>query len=407
MRNQAEALRDFIRRRCPPFLRTCGRLALRRSERAKLLRELKIRKAQNTLIGAQYDSRQTSLIVYIVDGADWVTGRERISGGLLSIASLFEETKKLQELHGVRVIMVTLDSSPLILRHTQFDNDITVFRLSQVFSHFDGVGRLLIHVPELLIPEFLREVRTYIRPRARAVPNIHINILNQNILLMPPPSVASQLRGIASTVTMTTAHKRYCTEELAGRYGVSVHNFSAWVDPHQYKRVPYAEKSDLLIVSPDPHPMKAAILDRIQHDLPELRLRVIQGLTYTDYKKTLERAKWAVTFGEGLDGYFVETSFSGGIAFAVFNDFFFPKEFAELPTVFSSYEEMHSKIVSLIKELDNAINFDVCHKAEFTLFSKYYRWEKYLDNIKRFYEGDYDIKYNGGDQSLPSYLPRR
>jgi len=80
---------------------------------------------------------------------------------------------------------------------------------------------------------------------------------------------------------------------------------------------------------------------------------VIKNLSYKEYKRTIGRAKWAVTFGEGLDGYFVETIFSGGISFAVYNDHFFPDEFKQLPTVFESYQEMELALPTMLEQLDD------------------------------------------------------
>src|ERR1039458_3142334 len=118
----------FLGKCCPPLLLTSVRILLRPSQRRRFVREIHIRRAQDSLIAEQYNPDGANLVVYIVDGADWITGKERISGGLLSIASMFEEAKKLPELASYQVIMVTLDSCPLILRHTEFENNITVFR---------------------------------------------------------------------------------------------------------------------------------------------------------------------------------------------------------------------------------------------------------------------------------------
>ena len=375
---------------------TCGRLLLQPSQRRRFVRELHIRRAQNSLIAKQYNPEGAKLIVYIVDGADWITGKERISGGLLSIASMFEEAKKLPELASYQFIMVTLNSIPLILRHTQFENNITVFRLSQVFSYFNNLQHLIINVPELLVPALPAELGAGPRRRLEKIKNFHINILNQNILIMPGPESVDALKHIAKNVTMTTAHVRYCTEALSRQYKVSMHNLSVFGSPERYRRCAYAEKENLMIASPDQQPMSATILEGVQARLPSLRIQVIKNLTYGDYKATIERAKWAITFGEGLDFYFIETVFSGGISFAVYNDDFFPKEFTELPAVFSTYEHMCRELPAMIEHLDNPINFNECQKAQFNLCRKHYQYDRYLRNLSAFYRGDYDVKFHGG-----------
>ena len=386
----------FLGKRCPTLFLTCGRLLLRPSQRRRFVRELHIRRAQNSLIAQQYNPEETNLVVYIVDGADWVTGKEKISGGLLSIASMFEEAKKLPELFSYRVIMVTLNSCPLILRHTQFENNITVFRLSQVFLFFGHLRHLIINVPELLVPKLPAELGAVSRRRLREIENLHVNILNQNIQKMPGPESVDALKRFVPQVTMTTAHARYCTEEISRKYQVAVHHLSTYGSPEQYRRRAYAEKANLMIASPDEHPMKAAILEDLQKRWPGVAFQVIRNLTYGDYKATIEKAKWAVTFGEGMDGYFLETVLSGGISFAVYNDDFFPKEFQALPTVFGSYEQMGRELPAMLERLDNPSSYNECHAVMFELIKKNSSFDAYLKKLQAFYQGRYDIKSRGG-----------
>src|SRR6267142_2167242 len=139
--------KDSVRNCIPSSLRTCLRLLLRQSERRKVIREIGIRRKQNALISSHYNAQGSRLIVYMVCGAEWTTGKERMGGGLLSIATMYEETRKMHELHKAQVIMATLNSNHLILRHIQFENDITVFRFSQVFTYFKNLSDVIIHVP--------------------------------------------------------------------------------------------------------------------------------------------------------------------------------------------------------------------------------------------------------------------
>jgi hypothetical protein len=321
-------------------LLTCARLLLRPSQRRRFVREFHIRRAQDALIAQQFSPKAGKIVVYIVDGADWVTGKEKISGGLLSIASMFEESKKLPELASHQVIMVVLDSCPLILRHTEFENNITVFRLSQVFSYFGQLRELIINVPEMLVPALPAELGAVPRRRLQGIDNLHVNILNQNNQKMPGPEAVDALKRIVPQVTMCIGHARSCTEEMSRKYRVALHYLSTRCSPEHYRRRAFADKVNLLTASHDEHPMKGAVLEELQRRLPALQIQVIRNLTYGHYKATIERAKWLVTFGEGLDWYFLETVFSGGISFAVFNDEFFPSEYKGLPTLFDSYEQM-------------------------------------------------------------------
>ncbi len=381
----------FLGRQCPPPILKLGRLLLQGSQRRRLIRERSIRKSQDALIAEQFDATGANLVVYIVDGADWHTGREKLSGGLMAIASYYEETKKLPELAAYQVIMVILDSCPLILRHQEFDNNITVFRFSQVFAYFKQLRHLIIHVPELLLPAMPAELRAIGRGRLAAIPEFHLNVMNQNIQKMPGPEVVDALKQFTRKVTMTTAHSRYCTPEMARKYGITTHHFSNFCGPELYRRVAYPEKSNLLVASNDEHPMKEAILGAIQRKLPTLRIQIICNMTYSQAKAANEQAKWGVTFGEGMDLYFLEAVFSGGIGFAVYNDEFFPPDCQGLPTVFDSYEQMLRELPGMLERLDHPSAFNECHTALFNLLKKHNRYEEYLQRIRAFYRGQYDL----------------
>jgi len=381
----------FLGKKCPPQIWKWGRILLQSSQRRRLIRERQIQKSQDTLIQEQFNAEGANLVVYIVDGADWHTGREKISGGLLAIASYYEETKKLPEMSSYQVIMVILDSCPLILRHNEFDNTITVFRFSQVFSYFKHLRHLIIHVPELLVTEMPAEFRAVGRERLATIENLHINVMNQNIQKMPGPEAVAALKRFTRNVTMTTAHSRYCTPEMAQRYGVTTHHFSNFCGPELYRRRTYAEKSNLLVASNDEHPMKDAILGKIQAKLPNLRIQIIRNMTYNQAKAANEQAKWGVTFGEGMDLYFLEAVFSGGIGFAVYNDEFFPPDCKGLPTVFDSYEQMLRELPAMLEKLDNPAAFNECHQTMFDLLKTHNRYDEYLQRLQAFYRCKYDI----------------
>jgi hypothetical protein len=381
-------------KRCPAALLACGRLLLRPSQRQRFFREIKIRRAQDSLIREQYDRHNGNVVVYIVDGGDWITGKERISGGLLSIASMFEEVKKLPELSSCQFLMATLDSCPLILRHTEFENDITVFRLSQVFSFFGQLRHLIINVPEMLVPSLPAELKPA-RRRLNAIKKLHVNILNQNNQKMSGPESVDALKQIVPQVTMTIAHKSSCNEAMARKYRIPIHYLSTRCSPEFYRRPAFADKVNLLTASHDQHPMKAAVLEELQRRLPDLQVQVIRNLTYSQYKATIEKAKWCITFGEGLDWYFMETVFSGGISFAVFNDEFFPQEYKALPTLFDSYEQMRRDLPALLVRLNHPSAYNECHTTLFNFLKKHHRYDEYVEKIRSFYRGDYDFKFDG------------
>jgi len=357
-------------------------------QRKRIYLNKKITPIQNKEIAHQYDKETKNLIVFLVPGAQWDFGKEKISGGLISICSLYEETLKLKNIHNAEVIMVTHHEDGLIWKFDSFENNIQLYRINQLSDYFKNLNTLIFHIPEYLIERVLQNFEKKFKHWFKTIPTVHFNIMNQNIRLMPPVDVVNELKKWANKITITTAHQRYCTLEKRDYYGVPIHKFSVWISPEQYYFKHKIEKENLMVVSPDPHSLKINILDRLKK-IKGLEVRVIENLTYEAYKKLIARAKWSLTFGEGLDGYFIEPVFSGAISFAVFNELFFTQDFNSLQTVYATIEEMEMKIVKDIELMDNNEIFQNYQQVQFDLCSKYYSMEEYRNNIALFYNGKY------------------
>ena len=371
----------------PTFLKPVIRFIYYPQERARVFRESKIRKLQDDKIH-QRNSSGKKHIIFLVEGADFDTGTERISGGIISIVSLCQESEKLKSIHGAEVLLCTFPKQRLLMKHTQFKNDVDVFRFDQLKNYFTATSEILVHVPEYLCAHF---ISLHIQDELswlKKMNLLHINILNQNIQLMPSVDDVKLLKNYATTLTITTAHQQYCTLLYRQLYTVPLHKFSVWISPEKYEHKTYTQKQNLMIVSPDGHPSKAAILAKLAR-IPGLRLQVIQNLTYEKYKETISDAKWALTFGEGLDGYLIESIFSGAIGFTVYNEEFFTPDFKFLTTIYQSSEELSTKIVETILQLDNHDYFCDYQKMQFRLCAKYYSQMEYQANIVAFYKKEY------------------
>jgi hypothetical protein len=358
-------------------------------ERKKVFREISITRSQNELIN-QLDQGSNKLIVFIVPGLDWNTGKEKISGGIMSIVSLYEETLKLKEIHGAEVIMCTLTSDSLLLRFRKFENEAIVFRFSQVIKFFGKAKEVIIHLPEFMTGDFKfmlsKKEQTWLTSKL-----IHYNILNQNIRLCPSVDVIYGLVKESHLTTMTTAHSKYCNSYYREYFNVPLHKFSTWVSPEKYQFRAFNEKNSLLVVSPDGHPMKDEVLERLRL-IEGLSVVLIQGFTYEQYKELISKAKWSLTFGEGLDGYFVEPIFSGSISFAIYNEDFFTPDFAEMQTVYHSFEDLLENIANDILRLDNSAAFENYQKRQYDLCAKHYNQQVYRQNISEFYRGNYTFE---------------
>jgi len=344
----------------------------------------RIRRIQKRLLERNYDSKTESLIVFLTPGYNVVTG------GILAINSMYEETKKMKDIHNSEVILCTLPEDPLLLKYTKFNFKDYLYDFNLVLSYFTKLHYLMLHVPVVYVPQFIKHIysNNKIFYKLKDIKSIHINILLMNIKNLPCINYLKSL-GKIGLLTATTAHEAYTTPELRKKLGIPIHKLGVFICPEFYEKKSYNEKEDIMIVSPDPHPMKNKILSEIKNNFPNLKLIIIKNMPYEEYKKLIAKAKWSVTFGEGLDGYFIETIFSGGISFAVYNSDFFTEDFKSLRTVYDSYEEMYSGICTDLAELDDEKVYNEYQKSQYELVSKYYNYKQYIKNLELFYKGVY------------------
>lgn len=328
------------------------------------------------------DTNIKSIIIFLTPGYDIV------NGGVLSIYSLYSETKRLKNVHKGEVIMCTVPGEPTILRYTHFKNDVNLFNFSIVLEYFRHLESLTVHIPEYAVPKFIRKISKRDRIKLMSISNVHFNIMLQNIWLMCDLNWIKKLQSIGR-VTCTTAHERYCTLANRKKYGIPFHLLSTFVSPELYTKKKLNEKENLMIISPDSYYEKDKIMKYIQKNFPNMKLQIIRNISYDDYKKLISNAKWALTFGEGLDGYFIETVFSGGIPFAVYNEDFFTPDFKDLKTIYTSYDELKNTIIINIKDLEDEKKYYEYHKKLFNILAQKYDYRHYLSNLISFYKGDY------------------
>ncbi len=351
----------------------------------KELEENEYQKEQrDKILKENYPPDTKKLIVFLIPGYDIV------NGGILSIYSIYKETKKLKSIHNAETIICTIPGDPDLIRHTKFHNKDYIYKFSQILSYFSNLKELMIHIPLHVIDRVTIEFLNNYYFKLKKIKKIHFNIMLQNIEALPQnyKEIFRKLKKMGF-LTCTTAHDQYSTLEVREKLGIPLHRLSTYVSPEWYNKKDYKEKEDIMIVSPDSHFMKMKILNLIQTALPNLDIHIINNLHYEDYKKLISRAKWSLTFGEGLDGYFVETIFSGGISFAVYNPNFFTADFKKLRTVYHSYEELVKNICYDLKELDNEAKFSKYQNQQYFMCKAYYNYNRYLENLRMFYEHKY------------------
>lgn len=368
------------------LLKTIYRLFKYKAQWRKQFRELNIRKEQKASI-RNLDPKSEHLILFFIPGADYFTGKENISGGLISIVSLAQETTKIFEGGDTKILCSTYYGDHLIYKLTSFENETVILNPNLIESYFKHVKSIILHIPELFVEDF---VLKHLNKRwIGRIENIHINIMNQNIELMPSVDVIRNLSNRFSNCTITTAHKKYCTLDLWFKYKVPIHQLSVWISPENYTNIDYSEKKNVILFSPDNQSLSEQVIDYLQIKYDSYRYQIISGLTYEAYKELISKAKFVITTGEGLDAYFIETYFSGGIAFAIKNLNFFDVKYLKLPCLFNDLDAIENQIEKLIVAFDNPENYKALNLNVYKLLSQDYSYHTYLENLKKFYKKEY------------------
>lgn len=344
------------------------------------------RSVQDHRIRNDYDCETEALIVFLVPTSD------SIGGGVMSINSIAkvtsELTNTLDEIKGYKVLLATYPSSYTFSEYTKFECAYNIYRFDMLREYFTAVKRMIVHIPENFVADTISQMSPADIAWLHNIEELKINILNQNNDMMPRPYFANFLHAFTDDLTITCAHRRYCTPNQRSSYNMPVHMLST-SNLVEYKYKPYGEKENLLLYSPDKNDTKPAILDAIKEAFPDLKMKMIKNVEYSEYLELISRAKWMITFGEGLDGYAMESIRSGAVSFAVFNHTFFNERFEGLPNIYNSYQDMLARIAGDMRALDNPGDF----KELNDLLIKKDREEKdekrYRNNIRNYYLGNY------------------
>lgn len=325
--------------------------------------------------------RTKRLIVFLTPG------HEFRSGGVMTIANIYRESAALEDVHRARVALCTAPGEPFILKYSWFKNNNYILDLETLLKCCGHLDYLLLHIPEYMVNQVSDWLALVSPALRRNVRDLQLNVLLQNIDLIQGQNVAGLMPF--GKVTCTTAHEAYTNSATRETVGVPLHRLATCNGPELYSRSGYQDKEHVLMVSNDPHPLKEQVLRQIAQVLPDLRIQVIQDLFYEDYRKLAGRAKWSLTFGEGLDAYFVDPVLSGGVSFAVFNERFFTPAFAKLETVYSSWEVLMDRMVADLRRLDEPVAYDRCGREAYDLLSDLYSTDRFRENLRSFYRGEY------------------
>lgn len=342
---------------------------------------------QNKRIKNDYNENEKNLIVFLLPELSL------LGGGILSINTIAEVSETFSHLHKCKIILATLPSVNTYINFEKFDSHFNIYRFEQIPKYFKNIKKMIIHIPELYVPRFVMKLKPEEMLWLKNIEDLQANILNQNDSYMPRPKEIEYLRKIIPNLTMTVAHRQYCTRQQRSSYNMPVHFLSASnLVTYFYQK--YEKKENLLVYSPDQHPYKERILNKIRKEMPQLKMLEIKDMSYLQYRKVISRAKWMITFGEGLDGYFAESIRSGCISFAVYNNVFFNPSYDSLENIYDSYPLMYENIVNDLVRLDEKGKFEELNKRLRDIDRKEYDDDQYIENIRKFYAKEYTYPFD-------------
>jgi hypothetical protein len=320
------------------------------------------------------------LIIFLTPGHDGP------SGGTLSIAWTYRESQLVSELHGAKVAICTVPGEPPLLKYTWFKNSNYLLDLEALLNRCNELDYLLIHIPEYAVNQVADWLDSY-EAKLRNIKELHLNVLVQHIDIMEGQDLKRLARF--GKVTCTTAHEAYSNAATRAALGVSLHRLSCCNGPERYTLSRYEDKQPFLMVGHDKHPLKEKVIGEIEKVLPSLKIQVIQNLKFEEYLEVARRAKWSLTFGEGLDSYFSDPVFCGGVSFAVYNERFFTPAFAKLETVYPSWDVLLETITTDLQRLDEPVAYKRCWRQAWDLLNDLYSVERFRSNLRSFYRGEY------------------
>lgn len=317
-----------------------------------------------------------------------------MSGGIYSFFSIANHMYSMRRIHGYDVLVMT---RPNITDHTYvrlsaFRNAETVYRFEQILL-CKQVEELYLHIPEyaassfysLLSPELLE----YLKGRKK----LYINIMNQNIELMPEASELESLREISTDISQSVAHHAYFGQEFADRYNLPTLLLPAFTDLSPYPMSEFEDKQKLIIYSKDEAPHREACLHILETELSDYERIEVRNMTFDRYMQLATDCQFSISFGEGFDGYVAQPVQQGGIGLTVYRREFFPSsDFMNLYNVFSSEEEMISELALRIRRLAGDPDlYRSVNKAFREEHDKLYSLDDYVRCIRRLTLREFDL----------------
>lgn len=316
---------------------------------------------------------------------------ECINGGVMSIFSLCKYSRYTNK--AAACLIATCPGKLTYDTNKQFDNNEQIYRWQQVVDNVKNAKELIIHIPEYYAGSFYKALKDREISFLKSINVLQINIMNQNIELMPSPEALTGLMELTKNITQTTAHHRYATQEKCNKWQIPTHLFSPYIDVSKYKIYPFEQKEKIIVISPDNNEQKEKIIQKIKTELSEFKVITVNNMTFDEYMDLISRAFCTITFGEGYDAYFTQPCVQSSVGFAVYNSEFFPSiKWLELDNVFASYDDMYENIIKTIKRMVNSEEYYSNLYISFgDEYHKLHSFDSFESNLRRFYNREYDF----------------
>ncbi len=328
-----------------------------------------------------------------------------MSGGIYSLFSIAKAIYDMRRKHDYEVVLMTRPNKPDItyLRQVNFRNYEDVFRFSQILR-CKMAEKIYLCIPEYSTPDFFDNLDIQLIEYLRTRKELYINIMNQNIDLMPEREEFQGLFHLgAREVTQSVAHHAYFNQDRADRYNLPTLLLPAYTDLSGYPALDLREKEKLVIYSPDELPHRKPVLEALEKQLEGYELLEVKDITFDTFMDLATRCMFSITFGEGFDGYIAQPIYQGGIGFACYREEYFPSSnLKNLANIFDDEEDMIKNIVARIYEFekDEALYRDT-NKKMLDIYNSLYSKQDYLERTLKLVKREFEIYPGQGVINTP------
>lgn len=354
------------------------------------------------LLFSKVDYTKEGLIIYLVPGG------VKINGGVMSIFNQSVQSRHLMKNYAV-IVSTYPSAVDYYVINKEFPNNEVVWRWSKVSKNINRFDKVYLHIPEYYAPKFMQDLSEGDVKVLKKVRDLRINIMDQNIWLMPSREHFAGLYDLTDKVSQTVAHTKYATQEFADKFGLPTLLLWAFWAMEVYPVYPFEKKEKCIVYSPDEHPRKKEILDMLRYELPDFELVEVRNLKFNQFMDLVARSMFSLTFGEGLDGYFSNPLIKKSLSFAVYNSDFFSADvdWSNVWTVFKDYDDLRQNLVKKIRlcaasgTLYSEKLNEVRHLLKIDERTDALGIERLRNGLKRFYCDDFDYyPRSNHDQSI-------